>query len=75
MGRTGKCGLYGWVLFHSKICKNGYILDYVHMGLTLFIRIRPKIIVKYLMVVIGFFKNCQNREKVRKCFCIFVSNL
>ena len=44
IGQTGMCGLYGWVFLYSKICRNGCILESVHMGLTKFIRNRHEMV-------------------------------
>ena len=42
IGHTGICGLYGWVFSRSKICRYGYILESVSLGLTEFIKNRLK---------------------------------
>ena len=42
IGHTGMCGLYRWVFSRRKVCRYGYILGSVPMGLTEFIKNRLK---------------------------------
>ena len=43
---TGMCGLYGWVYFRCKICRNGYITLSLDLGFKIIHQITGNIMVK-----------------------------